>query len=262
MTKTRLDARSDCVAGGSKPMEWFEDLYDDFRMATGFGQVSDERTKREVDFICDVLELPREAQVLDLFCGAGRHSLELARRGYAATGVELNPDYLKLANELSEGEHNPPNFIQGDVRRVDFGVGYDAVVIMFNSFGYFNDEEDKLVLAKIFDALKERAKFLIEVLNKDWMIRNFTEIGESEIRGIRVEEKRRFDVLTSRINFIIERYEKDRVITKEGSWRVYSANELKNVLEAIGFRFIAGYSNLEKQPLTKDTRLMRMVFEK
>src|SRR6266699_7017241 len=85
--------------------------------------------------------------------------LNLREGGYAATGVELNPDYLKLANELSEGEHNPPNFIQGDVRRVDFGVGYDAVVIMFNSFGYFNDEEDKLVLAKIFDALKERAKF-------------------------------------------------------------------------------------------------------
>ena len=75
-------------------------------------------------------------------------------------------------------------------------------------------------------------------------------------------EKRKFDVLTSRNNFIIERYERDGVITKKGSWRLYSANELKNILEGIGFRFIAGYSNLEKVPLTKDTRLMRMVFEK
>ena len=84
-------------------MEWFKDLYDDVRMTTGFGHVSDEQTKRDVDFICDVLGLPKEAQVLDLFCGAGRHSLELARRGYVATGIELNPDYLKLAKELSEG---------------------------------------------------------------------------------------------------------------------------------------------------------------
>jgi SAM-dependent methyltransferase len=243
-------------------MDWFEDLYDDFRMATGFGQVSDEQTKREVDFICDVLELPEGAQVLDLFCGAGRHSLELARRGYVATGIEFNQHYLELAKQLSEGEKGATNFIQGDVRRVDFGVGYDAAVIMFNSFGYFSDEEDRLVLAKIFNALKEGGRFLLEVLNKDWIIKNFKESDESEIGGIRVVEKRRFDLLTSRNNFIIERYERDGVITKQGSWRLYSAHELNNILEGIGFRFIAGYSNLEKEPLMKDTRLMRMVFEK
>jgi SAM-dependent methyltransferase len=243
-------------------MEWFKDLYDDFRMTTGFGHVSDEQTKRDVDFICDVLELPAEAHVLDLFCGAGRHSLELARRGHVATGIEFNSDYLKLAKELSEGENNSPNFIQGDVRRVDFGVSYDAIIIMFNSFGYFSDEEDKLILAKIFNALKEGGRFLIEVLNRDWMIKHFEESKESEIGGIRVVEKRKFDVMTSRNNFIIERYERDGVITKKGSWRCYSADELKNILEGIGFRFMAGYSNLDKEPLTKDTRLMRMIFEK
>src|SRR2546421_546104 len=243
-------------------MEWFKDLYDDFRMTTGFGHVSDEQTKRDVDFICDVLGLLKEAQVLDLFCGAGRHSLELARRGYVATGIELNPDYLKLAKELSEGESNAPNFIQGDVRRVHFGVGYDAVVIMFNSFGYFSDEEDKLVLAKIFDALKEGGRFLIEIFNRDWIINNYKEREESEVDGIRVVEKREFDVLTSRNNFIIERCERDGVVTKKGSWRLYSAHELKNILEEIGLRFMAGYSSLEKEPLTKDTRLMRLVFKK
>ena len=65
--------------------EWFVDLYDDFRRRTGFGAVSTERTRQDVDFIYDVLGLGPGSTVLDLFC-AGRHSLELARRGCSPTG--------------------------------------------------------------------------------------------------------------------------------------------------------------------------------
>jgi len=243
-------------------MEWFVDLYDDFRMKTGFGHVSDEETRKDVDFICDVLDLHSGAKVLDLFCGAGRHSLELARRGVLATGIELNPDYLELAIQSSKAIVKPPSFIHGDVRTLDYGAGYDAAIIMFQSFGFFSDAEDKLVLHKIFDVLKARGRFLIEILNRDWILKNFLEIQEIVVEGIRVVESREFDVVTSRNNFVIQRHEKDGIVTKRGSWRMYSAHEIKNILENIGFRFAGGYSSLEKELLTKDTRLMRMVFEK
>jgi SAM-dependent methyltransferase len=231
-------------------------------MMTGFGRVSDEETRKEVDFIFDVLELSKGAKVLDLFCGAGRHSLELARRGILATGIELNPAYLELAKQSGKVIANAPNFIQGDVRYIDFGEGYDAAIVMFQSFGYFSDNEDKLVLSKIFKALKTRGRFLIEILNRDWILKNFIEIQETLIDDIHLVEKREFEVLTSRNNFIIERHEKDGIVTKRGSWRLYSAHEIKNILEGIGFQLAFSYSNLEKEPLTKDTRLMRMVFEK
>jgi SAM-dependent methyltransferase len=243
-------------------MEWFVDLYDEFRMRTGFGRVSEEETRKDVDFICDVLDLHEGAKVLDLFCGTGRHSLELARRGYLSTGIELNPGYLELGKQSSKGIANAPKFIQGDVRYVDFGEGYDAVIVMFQSFGYFADSEDKSVLSKIFDSLKPKGRFLIEILNRDWILKNFREIQKTEIDGIQVIEKREFDVLTSRNNFIIQRYENDGVVTKRGSWRMYSAHEMKNILEGIGFRLVGGFANLEKEPLTINTRLMRMVFEK
>jgi SAM-dependent methyltransferase len=243
-------------------MDWFIDLYDEFRMRTGFGRVSDEETKKDVNFICDVLELHEGAKLLDLFCGAGRHSLELARRGYSATGIELNNDYLEMGKRLGKGFAIAPKFIQGDVRYIDFGQGYDAAIVMFQSFGYFSDEEDESVLRKVFHALRVEGRFLIEILNRDWILKNFIEIQETEFDGIHVAEKRDFDALTSRNNFIIQRQGKDGGVTKRGSWRLYSAHEMKNILEGIGFKFVNGYSSLEKEPLTKDTRLMRMVFKK
>ncbi len=243
-------------------MEWFKDLYDKFRMRRTFGNVSEEKTEKEVDFIYEALKLYNTAKVLDLFCGAGRHSIELTKRGCKPVGIEYNPEYLKLAREQAKEKGVSIEFIQGDVRYVDFGEGYDGAIIMFHSFGYFSDKEDRMLLEKVYNTLKERGRFFIEILNRDWLLKNFVEKEETEIDGIKIVEEREFDILTSRNNFTIKRYEKEGVVLKKGSWRFYSAHETKNTLEAIGFKFIAGYDNLNKEPLTKDTRLMRLVFEK
>ena len=243
-------------------MEWFKDLYDQFRMDTNFGKVSDKDTKADVDFICKVLELNKEDKVLDLFCGFGRHSIELAKRGYSATAIDYNRSYLEFGKKLCEGMDNTPNFVQGDVRSINYGDNYDAAIIMFNSFGYFNDNEDKLILDKIYNVLKPKGKFLIEILNRDWILKNYKDKQESEFGSIKVIEKREFDILTSRNNFIIERSEENRIVSKKGSWRLYSPHEIKNVLEGIGFHLVNAYSNLSKDPISIDTRLMRMIFEK
>ena len=243
-------------------MEWFKDLYDQFRMDTNFGKVSDKDTKADVDFICEVLGLDKDNKVLDLFCGFGRHSIELAKRGYSATAIDYNRSYLEFGKKLCEGMDNTPNFVQGDVRSINYGDNYDAAIIMFNSFGYFNDNEDKLILGKIYNVLKPKGKFLIEILNRDWILKNYKDKQESEFGSIKVIEKREFDILTSRNNFIIERSEENRIVSKKGSWRLYSPHEIINVLEGIGFHLVNAYSNLSKDPISIDTRLMRMIFVK
>jgi cyclopropane fatty-acyl-phospholipid synthase-like methyltransferase len=134
--------------------EWFVDLYDDFRRRTGLGAVSAEQTGKDVDFIWEVLGLRPGSKLLDLFCGTGRHSLELASRGCSPTGIELNPEYLATARQTARGMAHAPTFIEGDVRAVDFGQEYDDAIVMFHSFGYFSDSEDREVLRRAFDALK------------------------------------------------------------------------------------------------------------
>jgi len=255
--------KSDAVSTQKENIvEWFKDLYDNFRMRTGFGSISEDCTKEDVDFLVQELRLTAGSKVLDLFCGTGRHSIELAKRGISAVGIEYNPDYISVAQERASQASVSPRFVQGDVRDTQFASEYDAAIIMWMSFGYFDDPEECLILQKVFKALKPGGRFLMELLNRDFIIRNFNEIDEKVIEGIKVVEKRSFDILTSRVNGTITRHEKDGPVVKRISWRLYSAHELRNILERIGFKFIAGYGNLEREPLSLNTRLMRLVWEK
>lgn len=243
-------------------MDWFKELYDDFRMRTGFGSIPDAVTAEQVDFLVAELCLYDGAKVLDLFCGTGRHCVELAKRGFRAVGIEYNGDYLAIAAEKARSAGVSPTFIQGDVRDTDFGSGYDACIIMWASFGYFVDAEDRRVLEKIHAALRPGGRFLIQIKNRDYLLKRFKDSGEETVAGVLVREDREFDMLSSRVNVTITRGEPDGPVTRRASWRMYSAHEMKNILEDIGFVYVAGYSGPSRKPLTLDTHLMNMIFEK
>jgi SAM-dependent methyltransferase len=243
-------------------MEWFKDLYDEFRMRRNFGSIPEEETGDEVDFMVDVLQLKELSKVLDLFCGVGRHTIELARRGYHACGVDSNAEYLSIAKISASMKNTSPAFIHGDVREVDFGSNYDAAIIMHCSFGYFSDDEDRLVLQKVHRSLKPGGKFLIELINRNWIISNFVKQSVDFVNGVKVEEQREYDSEQKRVRFTIKRYLADGEQSKRGSWRVYSPHDIKSVLRSVGFRYVIGYSTLGKKPLVGKSRLMRIVCEK
>jgi SAM-dependent methyltransferase len=231
-------------------------------MRTGFGNIPASTTSTEVDFLVQELGLAKGSRVLDLFCGTGRHSIELARRGIVAVGIEFNADYLRLATTRAQAAGVTPTFIQGDVRNTDFGDGYDAAIIMYHSFGYFEDADDRRVLQKACAALRPAGHLFLEILSRDFLIRNFTATDERIIEGIVVREEREFDTIASRINSTITRREASGLVVRRVSWRIYSAHEIKAILEGFGFKFVAGYADLEKTPVSLNTRLMRLIFQR
>lgn len=94
------------------------------------------------------------------------------------------------------------------------------------------------------------------------LLENFKPKDEYIYDGIKIVEEWEFNSKASRNNFTIRRYNSDGIVVKKGSWRFYTVEELKYTLNDIGFKFIAGCDNLEKEPLKENTRLMRLVFEK
>jgi len=120
-----------------------------------------ERTRQEVDGIVELLELQADQRLLDCPCGYGRHSLEIARRGIQVVGVDINREELHRAQRAAGTVANV-RFMKEDMRFLKFSEGFDAVINMFYSFGFFEtDEENFQVLRNFFSALKPGGKLLL-----------------------------------------------------------------------------------------------------
>src|SRR5688500_9996784 len=118
--------------------------------------------------------LPPGAAVLDLCCGVGRHSIELARRGFCVTGVDRFEPFLDRARSAAADAGVNVEWVRDDMRSFRRPGGFAGAVSLFTSFGYFHDDEQELgVLRNLFDSLKPGGTALIDVMGKEVLARVF-----------------------------------------------------------------------------------------
>jgi SAM-dependent methyltransferase len=134
-------------------------------------------TVREVDFLLEELELQPGASILDVGCGTGRHSVELAKRGYAVTGLDLSAEMLAKAEEAATASGVQVEWVHADATRFSFPNKFDgAIGLCEGAFGLLGAGDDPIaqpsaILSNICRSLKPQAKALFTVLNGAAMIR-------------------------------------------------------------------------------------------
>ena len=195
-------------------------------------------------------EAPGGPKVADLCCGFGRISLELARRGFDVTGVDLTPAYLDTARDDAAYEHLEVEFVHEDVRRFKRPNAFDLAVNLYISFGYFdNQEDDRLFVRNVCESLRDGGCFIIETLGKEIAARDFVEAEWFERAGYFVltkyEAVNSWEGLKNRW-ILISREGKttERVFTQ----RLYAATELRQLLLGAGFRAVELYGNWDEGP--------------
>jgi SAM-dependent methyltransferase len=202
-----------------------------------------ERTMDEVEFLKDVLV---RGLTLDLCCGVGRHTIPLS--SYVdIISFDLSRDLLSTLKTRGGKNVNP---IRGDMRKLPFKEGsFDNVINMFTSFGYFEDEENELVLQEIFKILKPQGIFVLDMANPSWIIRNFREIAWDESPRFYVLERRSLDWSSKRMKnqWILVDKEKGKIDELSFDHRLYDLNELKNLLTKIGFKVIDVFGSFKKE---------------
>ena len=144
---------------------------------------------REVQRMAEWLQLPRGSTIFDLCCGMGRHSLALSDLGYKVTGMDLSRVLLAEARRLDPD--GKVTWLEGDMRQVPADGPFDAVVNLFTSFGYFEEEgENRRVLQEIARLLKPGGRFIIDYLNPQDIIRHLVPHSERTDDGVHIDERR------------------------------------------------------------------------
>lgn len=230
---------------------WFED--DHFWAAlagTLFGERRMANTPEQTGLMLALLGLEPGGRVLDLCCGPGRHSLELARRGYPVTGVDRSAAYVAQARARAEAEGLRVEFVVEDMRRFVRAESFDAVINMFTSFGYFEDPaEDRLVLEHAFTSLKPGGSILLEMVGREVVARVFRERQwEQDADGTFLLQEHR---LAPDWGWIDNRW----ILIRDGQLeefhfghRIYAGTELAALLRACGFADVRLFGSLAGVP--------------
>lgn len=215
-------------------------LYMKFRWPS----LSDEKTRQEVQFLIRTLKINKEQTVLDIPCGFGRHSILLAKKGCHVLGIDANKYFIQEAKKRGKG--SGAKFLQGDMLAIKYKAQFDFIINLFTSFGYFDDANNKKVLQKIYQALKEGGKLVIDTVNRDRILESYRKWPRKDYTLIDHDmmlEEETFDPLTGRLTnnkkFII----KNKEIQAPYSIRIYTYIELRDLLEDVGFTILNTYGD-------------------
>ena len=146
--------------------QWYEELFENYALKydrESFVQ----GTIGECDFIEREINYDKTTQILDIGCGTGRHSIELAKRGYKVTGVDLSESQLTRAKEKASAQNLSINFEKHDARELTFVDEFDLVIMLCE--GAFSlmetDEMNFQILRNATKALKSKGKLIFTTLN-------------------------------------------------------------------------------------------------
>jgi ubiquinone/menaquinone biosynthesis C-methylase UbiE len=222
--------------------------------------------RADIRAVMDLVALAKDEPLLDLGCGAGRHLLALYEAGFShLVGLDLSQELLDVAaKRLAAAGVEGIELVQADMREIPYVGHFATVLSLFTSFGYFEDDEtDQAVLAAVNRALQPGGTFLIDTLNRDWVIAHLVPKEERTLSGRvllierRVSEDRR---RVEKVTRVIEEGGEER--TFHESVRMYTGDELEEMLKDVRFANVRRYGSLRGEPHCPASKRLILVAEK
>jgi SAM-dependent methyltransferase len=208
--------------------------------------VTPEMTSADVSFLERALAVKTGAALLDAPCGNGRHSIELAGRGYKMTGLDLSEEFLE---EAGTAVPQAVRWVRGDMRDITWDSEFDGAFCFGNSFGYFNREEALRFLSAVARALKPGARFAVETgMVAESILPSLLRTRWHRLGDLLMLSENRYDPSESRLDIDYTFVRGGEVETRPTSSYVFTTGELCRMHADAGLQPLELLGSLNAEP--------------
>ncbi len=222
--------------------QWYETLFENYGKKYD-NESFTQGTIGECDFIEKEIDHNKALKIIDIGCGTGRHSLELSKRGYGITGIDLSESLLEKAREKAKQNGLQIDFLKHDARHLPFEKQFDLAIMMCEG-GFPLMETDEMnyeILKNATKALKDKGKIIFTTLNGLFPLHHSTEefCANATQEGNATYKGNTFDLMTFRDHNITE-VEDDNGNKKQlkCNERYYVPSEITWLLKSLGYKKI------------------------
>lgn len=230
---------------------WYEDFFQGINCELWEKAIPVDVTKQEVDFLLSELNLQTGQHILDIPCGFGRHAIELSKRGFNVTGIDISETFIKGLTKKIFSEKLNIKAIQADILTIQLNETFSGAVCLGNSFGYFNIDRIKLFVEKVSSSLEIGSKFIINSgMIAESILPNFLNYSKNKsynVGNITMDVTNIYNIEDSYMvsNLL---YSKEGKIEKHSfKHYVFTLGEVKRLLKSYGLKTIATYSSTSKE---------------
>lgn len=224
--------------------EWYKDWFNSEEYLTVYKHRNDQDADKLLKLIFNNVDIPKKSNVLDAACGAGRHSIQLAKNGFNVTGFDLSDTLLKIAKINAVKQKADINFINSDIRNFYSKTNFSLIVNLFTSFGYFDsDDENFKFFENAFSMLLEGGYLVFDYFNSNYLMSNLVPISQKQIGDLNITEKRTINNNRVKKEIII----KKNSLTKSfiESVKLYDFSTILSKFEEIGYKNFKIFGDFE-----------------
>jgi len=238
---------------------WYENWFGN-EYLTVYSHRDEEEARQLVQLILKNIALDKDAKIIDLCCGQGRHAFLFAREGFEVFGFDLSRTLLQVAKYKNNQSDNT-FFIQADMRYLPAIHSFDLLLNLFTSFGYFeSDIENKSVFQQFHQALKPGGYFVFDYFNAPYVLANLERYQTEQIGDLTVEQERFIE--GSRVQKIIRLNRQGKQSTFYESVKMYNPDQILKMMEetCLSVRYIFGDD--KGTPLNEESKRMIIIGQK
>lgn len=230
-------------------IEWFENWFDTPYYHILYKDRDETEAEIFIDSLLAVLQLPTDANILDLACGKGRYSRHLADKGYQVTGIDLSRKSIQYARQF-ETEHL--SFYTHDMRKLFRVNYYDYIFNFFTSFGYFKKESDDLkVLKNVKTGLKKEGIFVLDFFNSKYVIDRLTGKEQKTIGDIIFNLDKKVE--GKRVTKTIHIQDRRQSFLFKETVRLFTLKDFERLFEQAGLNMIGIFGDYNLAPFDEQS---------